>query len=129
MYADFGDFAFWRVEVSRAHLVAGFGRIHWIDGRDLLLDMTGAEALAATERDIVAHMNDDHADAIQLYATRLLGRSGEGWRMTGLDPEGLDLRRAGEVARLPFDRRVTDAESARAELVRLAKRAREQTPA
>jgi len=129
MYADFGDFAFWRVEVSRAHLVAGFGRIHWIDGRDLLLDMTGAEALAAAERDIVAHMNDDHADAIQLYATRLLGRSGEGWRMTGLDPEGLDLRRAGEVARLPFDRRVTDAESARAELVRLAKRAREQTPA
>lgn len=27
MYADFGDFAFWRFECESAHLVAGFGRV------------------------------------------------------------------------------------------------------
>ena len=63
-------------------------------------------ALAAAEPEIVAHMNADHADAVQLYARRLLGRAGEGWRMTGIDPEGLDLRRQsetdGETARLDF---------------------------
>ena len=61
-------------------------------------------ALAAAEPEIVAHMNDDHADAVQLYAERLLGRAGAGWRMTGIDPEGLDLRRRsdGETARLDF---------------------------
>ena len=70
-------------------------------------------------------MHDDHADAVQLYATRLLGRSGEGWTMTGVDPEGADLRRAGEIARLPFGRLVQDSEQARGELVRLVKHARQ----
>lgn len=125
VYADFGDFAFYRVEVSRAHLVAGFGRIHWVDARDLLLDIPAGRALVEHEAGIVEHMNADHADAVQLYATRLLGRGGQGWRMTGIDPEGVDLRRGGEVTRLSFERPVHDPESARAELVRLVKHARQ----
>lgn len=35
-YAGFGDFRLWRLAVTRAHLVAGFGRIHWIEGSRLL---------------------------------------------------------------------------------------------
>jgi putative heme iron utilization protein len=124
MYAGFKDFAFYRAAVARAHLVAGFGRIHWIAAEDLLLDVRASATLADSEPGIIEHMNADHADAVQLYATRLLGRSGEGWRMTGIDPEGIDLRLAGAVARLPFERPVHDAESARAELVRLVKHAR-----
>ena len=123
-YADFGDFGFFTVEMRAAHLVAGFGRIHWMDAAALRDDVADAGDLIAAEADIVAHMNDDHADAVALYATRLLGRAGEGWRMTGVDPEGADLRRGGEVARLAFDRRATTAEAVRAELVRLVKRAR-----
>jgi putative heme iron utilization protein len=127
MYSGFKDFAFYRVEVARAHLVAGFGRIHWIDAKDLLFAARESTALAESEGGIVEHMNADHADAVQLYATRLLGQSGEGWRMTGVDPEGADLRRAGQVARLPFASPVGDAESARAELVRLVKQARQSS--
>jgi putative heme iron utilization protein len=62
---------------------------------------------------------------VDLYASRLLGLAGTGWRLTGVDPEGADLRRGGEVARLDFATPVTDAEGARAELVRLAKAARQ----
>jgi putative heme iron utilization protein len=69
-------------------------------------------------------MNDDHADALDLYATRLLGQTGAGWRMTGIDSEGLDLRREGLVRRLPFDRPVGTAEEARKALVSLALQAR-----
>jgi putative heme iron utilization protein len=125
LYAGFKDFAFYRVEVTRAHLVAGFGRIHWIEAGDLLLDVRASGTLAEHEAAIVEHMNADHADAVQLYATRLLGRSGTGWRMTGIDPEGADLRLAGNVARLAFAHPVHDPESARAELVRLVKHARQ----
>ena len=125
MYAGFKDFAFYRVEVTRAHLVAGFGRIHWIAPGDLLLNVRESAPLVESEASIIEHMNADHADAVQLYATRLLGRSGAGWRMTGVDPEGADLRLGGAVARLPFERAVHDAESARAELVRLVKHARQ----
>lgn len=124
MYADFRDFGFWRVAPGRAHLVAGFGRIHWIDA--VRLDTAAMAALAEAEPGIVAHMNHDHTDAVQLYATKLLGREGGGWAMTGIDPEGIDLRRAGEVARLPFPQPVLDAEAARAALVRLVKQARAQ---
>jgi putative heme iron utilization protein len=80
--------------------------------------------LEAAEADIVDHMNADHADAVQLYASKLLGFPGEGWRMTGCDAEGCDLRLGGKTARLDYDKSVSDAKSARVELVRLAKRAR-----
>lgn len=121
-YVGFGDFRFYVLSFARAHLVAGFGRILWI-GSDQILAPPPA-ALVEREADIVTHMNDDHADAIDLYATRLLRRTGSGWRMTGLDAEGCDLRREGETARIEFSTRVEDAEAARRELVRLAKEAR-----
>jgi putative heme iron utilization protein len=124
-YAGFGDFAFYSVAVERAHLVAGFGRIDWIPAADLLFDTTPAAALAVREADVVTHMNEDHADAIDLYATRLLGRTGSGWRMTGIDPEGIDLTNDGETARLGFDTPVYDADAARQALVALVKAARQ----
>ena len=52
------------------------------------------------------------------------GFAGDGWQMTGIDPEGIDLRRAARVARIEFDAEVRDAATARAELVRLTAAAR-----
>lgn len=126
MYVDFSDFAFYRLVVERAHLVAGFGRIHWLDAADILVEPTAG--LIEREAEIIDHMNQDHADALQLYAQRLLGLAGDGWRLTGIDREGCDLRLEHRTARLSFDRPVADAESVRAELVSLAKRARAMPP-
>ena len=106
-YAGFADFHLYRVAIERGHLVAGFGRIAWIEDGELRF-ATEAPALAAAEAEIVAHMNADHADAIALYAERLLGQQGEGWRMTGIDPEGLDPRREGETKRLGLCRAGAD---------------------
>jgi heme oxygenase (biliverdin-IX-beta and delta-forming) len=125
-YAGFGDFRLYRVAVERAHLVAGFGRIRWVDGADFRF--ADGAALAGVERAVLDHMNADHADALALYATRLLGRSGDGWRMTGIDPEGIDLRREGEIARLDFPAPVTTAAAVRQALVRLADEARRHAP-
>lgn len=36
LYVDFADFRFWRLDVARAHLVAGFGRVRNFKGADLL---------------------------------------------------------------------------------------------
>ena len=121
-YVGFGDFRFYALRVARAHLVAGFGRIHWIDASAIIA--APSPALVESEAGIIEHMNDDHADALDLYASRLLGRSGNGWRMTGIDAEGCDLRREGETARLDFETHIEDAEAARRELVRLVKQAR-----
>jgi len=121
-YAGFADFHLYRLDIARAHLVAGFGRIHAITGH--ALQMSAAPALAAAEPDIIDHMGEHHAEAIELYAARLAGASGTGWRMTGIDPEGIDLRRGGSVVRLDFPVPVGDPEGARAALVRLARQAR-----
>ena len=69
---------------------------------------------------ILAHMNADHAETVRRYATRLLNRPDGAWTMTGIDPEGCDLRAGGRVARLAFGAPVHTAAEARAELVRLA---------
>ncbi len=124
LYRGFADFSLYRVSVERAHLVAGFGRIHWIDGAEVLFDASGCAALADQEAGVVAHMNADHADAVADYAAGLLGLDGDGWHLTGVDPEGCDLRRGGAVARLDFAKPAADAEAARVELVRLVKAAR-----
>ncbi len=123
-YAGFGDFAFYHVEPERAHIVAGFGRIDWVDAGDLLTDVSSAGELAEAEADVVAHMNADHSDAVALYANVLCDRRGVGWRLTGIDPEGADLARPGDHCRIAFDKPVATAEQARVELVRLVKRAR-----
>jgi heme iron utilization protein len=122
LYAGFADFHLYRVAVERAHLVAGFGRIDWIAAADLL--PPGLAALAASEDEIVRHMNADHNAAVDLYARVLLGRDGDGWQLTGIDAEGADLRRGGEIARLDFAAPVGDAQEARAALAALARQAR-----
>lgn len=122
LYADFNDFGFYLMEIEKAHLVAGFGRIHWIEGDDLRI--TTEDALSAADADIVAHMNDDHLDAVQLYANKLLDRDGDGWIMTGIDTEGADLRSRDQVARLIFDNKVNNSTEVRNELVRLVNQAR-----
>lgn len=127
-YAGFPDFAFWRLEVEGAHFIGGFGRIFDLAPDELLLSLDGADALVAAEPGIVAHMNEDHGDALDLYATALAGASGGGWRMTGIDPEGFDMVREGAALRIPFAERIATPEAARKELVRLAAEAR-ATPA
>ena len=123
LYAGFGDFNFYRIAVHSAHLVAGFGKIHWLEGAAVRFD---AANLAGQEADIVGHMNQDHGDAVGLYANRLLGLPGVGWRLTGVDPEGADLYRQGARGRLSFKKPVATAEEVRVELVRLVKQARRQ---
>jgi heme iron utilization protein len=99
LYAGFGDFAFWRMEPERAHAVAGFGRIETIPAVEMF---PSADEMTALEDGAVTHMNDDHEDAIQRFAAKCLGATPGGWKITGIDPDGADLRRDEEVLRLPF---------------------------
>lgn len=122
--AAFADFHLYRITVDSVHFIAGFGSIHTLAAGEVLFELGEAEALAEAEAGIVAHMNEDHGDAIDLYAHNLAGRPGMNWRMTGIDPEGIDLARHDTEARYDFEAPVCDAKSARDELVRLARKAR-----
>lgn len=127
MYASFADFAFYSLAITHAHFVGGFGRIVDLSAADVLVGIDDASGLLAAEDEIVAHMNADHADAVGLYAALAVGPSAAAaeWRMSGLDPEGLDLIASdGRTARVGFAQRVTGPGTARQALVALAAKAR-----
>jgi heme iron utilization protein len=124
-YAGFADFSFWRMEVVSAHLNGGFARAADLRAADVMTDLSGAESLLEAEPEAVAHMNEDHAEAVRLYATRLLGAEDGAWRLTGLDPEGADLALGDLTLRLAFPRRLTTREDLRQTLVALATKARQ----
>ena len=123
-YAGFADFGFWRIEMSGAHLVAGFGRIADLRTDELLTDIGDAGQLAASEEDAVAHMNEDHRAALALYAANLLGEEAGNWRIVSLDPEGCDLILGERARRLEFPERMTEAGALRRMLTRLAQEAK-----
>jgi putative heme iron utilization protein len=124
LYAGFADFSLWRLAAVSAHLNAGFARAADMKAADVLTDVAGAENLIDAEASAVAHMNADHADAVRLYATKLLGAEAGPWRLTGLDPDGLDLACGDATLRLAFAGRVTTAEQLRKVVVELAAKAR-----
>lgn len=129
LYADFGDFGLWRVRPGGALLVGGFARAHRLRASDLAPDPAAVAALAASEADVMGHVNEDHADALEAIAIGLLGGGAGPWRMTALDPDGCDLTRgegeAASVLRLPFDPPVREAGGVRAALVAAARAGRE----
>ena len=55
MFADFADFAFYRVTLKAAHLVAGFGRIVDLKPQDILTETADAAELVAAEPEILAN--------------------------------------------------------------------------
>jgi putative heme iron utilization protein len=123
-FAGFSDFAFYRMVLEGAHLVAGFGRIVDLAPADILIDVSDARALLDAEADAAAHMNTDHAEAVRLYATKLLGAPEGEWRCAGCDPEGLDLQSDRLALRLTFPQRVTNPAALRETLKKLAEDAR-----
>ena len=123
LYADFGDFAFWRLNIEGASFNGGFGKAYAMKAEDLVSPVD--DALEEMEAGAVEHMNTDHADAIGLYATNLLGLPTGNWTLACIDLEGLDLTHGDAVARLWFDPPLISADELRPRLVDLARIARQ----
>ncbi len=69
-------------------------------------------------------MNEDHSEAVRLYATKLLGAPDGAWRCVGCDPEGLELQLDRTALRLPFPQRVSAPGVLRQVLKQMADKAR-----
>ena len=123
-FVNFSDFSFFRIRPSGAHLVAGFGRIVDLKPERFLTDISDAGALLEAEQGAIDHMNADHRDAMNLYATWLLGAEAADWHCTGCDPDGMDMQAGTKALRLDFPRRIVTPAALRQTLKDLADQAR-----
>lgn len=123
-FVDFKDFSFFRIAPIGLHLVAGFGRIIDLKPAQFMTEIGDAGGLLEAEQGAIAHMNEDHREAMNLYATRLLGGESADWSCTGCDPDGMDMQAGTATLRLDFPERVTNGMELRKMLVRLAGEAR-----
>jgi len=124
-YAGFADFSVYQLGLSTAHFIGGFGRIIDLPGSDLLLTVDTALPLIAAASEITAHMNSDHSQAVGLYATELAGAPAGAWRLSGIDPEGIDLLCGATAVRIVFPKPIAGPAEARAALIALAQQARQ----
>ncbi len=124
VFVNFKDFSFFRIRPTGAHLVAGFGRIVDLKPAQFLSDISDAASLLDAEQGAVDHMNADHREAMNLYATKLLGAKSADWRCIGCDPDGMDLQAGATTLRLDFPRRIVTPAALRQVLKQLADQAR-----
>ena len=126
-YADFRDFGFWRLRVDHVRYIGGYGRMSWISEADWRA--AEPDPLAPSAAGMIAHMNDDHADALVLYcrafskATDITSAS-----MTGIDRYGFEMSavtpQGPRPVRVAFAVPVSTPEEVRAALVAMVKDAR-----
>ncbi|MEM8685065.1 MAG: DUF2470 domain-containing protein [Pseudomonadota bacterium] len=124
LYIDFADFSLWCLEVTTVSFVRGFGHAYAMDARDITTELGDWTAWNGMEAGAVEHMNDDHLDATALYATVLLGADEGDWRITGLDPHGIDLASGDEHRRYEYETPLESAAELRPALVDLVRVAR-----
>jgi putative heme iron utilization protein len=124
IYSEFTDFNFYHMRVERAHYIGGFASAVWHKGCEFQTSPKLAQYVKKAEADILAHMNSDHSEAIDLLANKLLCRKGNGWKMVGIDADGIDLIKKDRLARLAFASPLAKASDARTKLVELVSKAR-----
>lgn len=128
VFAEFGDVSLWTLEIERVRWIGGYGTMGSADAEAYAAavpDPTAANAARA-----VAHLNDDHADALMLMAQQLGGYP-DAIRAacTSIDRHGIDLAvftpRGVAPIRIGYAEPVTAADGLRAATVELTRRARE----
>ena len=126
MWVDFGDFAFYRMDIVEPYYVGGFGVMGWVTADDYRA--AEADPLADLAPSVIGHMNNHHADALVLMAGHFADCAAESVTMTRLDRLGCDLQavlKDGEQGlRVSFIRPATNANGIRKVLTEMTQQAR-----
>jgi heme iron utilization protein len=126
-YADFRDFAFWRLRVESVRYIGGYGRMSWIAQADW--QAAEPDPLAPSAPGIVAHMNADHAEALVLYC-RAYSKAVDvdAASMTAVDRYGFEMSASTGAGprpvRVAFPSPVSTPDEARHALIALLRDAR-----
>jgi heme oxygenase (biliverdin-IX-beta and delta-forming) len=126
-YAALNDFKLYQLQVETARVVAGFGRMAWLSAAEW--HAARPDPIAPTAAEIIAHMNQDHADVLPLYCVAFSNLpEPKSVRMTGIDRLGFDLSATtssgSRTLRIAFHEPIASSNDARRALIALLTEAR-----
>lgn len=126
-WVDFGDFAFYRMEIADVYFIGGFGVMGWVPAKEYA--SAQPDPLADDAPAVVSHMNQDHRAALLALARASGAQDAETAAMTSVDRLGFEVRlQAGQRQygrRIAFPREVKNSADARAVLIEMIRKARE----
>ncbi len=105
-YFDTHDFSFYRISVEHLRYIGGFGKIHWLDPTEYQKKHSD-DPLAHGQKPIIAHMNEDHEEAMSLWCKAFRALEPKHVEMRSVDRWGTDLDVDGRRVRFDFDREAT----------------------
>lgn len=127
-YFEAHDFSLFQIKVSKIRYIGGFGNIHWLDAINTAQQTESVDSLASYARGICEHMNEDHADAVKLYAEAFAGIHAEKANMIHVDSEGFDIAAVSDNhhrhIRMSFSSPVNSTDEVRAAMISMLKDAR-----
>lgn len=126
-YTQQHNFSYWRMEeLTTVRYIAGFGRICWIDGQDILRNPLG-KGLEQSAQAAIDHMNEDHRENLIEMCEGLYGFKPKSAQMLGLDASGFHMITEEPQRDLFFSfRKEIDSSSLRVAVIDVLKRARAQ---
>jgi heme iron utilization protein len=127
-YLAMHDFQFYRINITQARYIAGFGKMSWMDGEEIVDVNQSVNTIAQLETSMIEHMNADHMESMLQYCQHFYGVKPERVILIGVDCDGFDIEAViGDdikMLRFTFDAPIFDANSARMAFAALSKTAR-----
>lgn len=126
-YFAIHDFQFYRINITQARYIAGFGKMGWLDAGSInkVQIVEANKVIAELETDMIEHMNMDHKISLIQYCQYFYKIAPASAELIGVDTDGFDVETTMEneikILRFNFDAPIFDAHSARLAFVALSK--------
>ena len=128
-YKEAHDFRFYAITPTRVRYIGGFGKIFWFEKDEWLGEYV---SLDDVESGAIAHMHDDHLDAIAAIMAAALTAAGkektvqslQSHRLISIFHDGVHVSDGKQLHFVPFESSLTASDELRSAMVALTKSAR-----
>ncbi|HKV40449.1 MAG TPA: DUF2470 domain-containing protein [Blastocatellia bacterium] len=129
-YFSAHDFTLFQIKLTQVRYIGGFGEIHWISAGEITDDCKhdSSDPLSHHSERILSHMNQDHGEALIMFADKFGSMNACSSRMISADSQGFDLVAVQDGIhrhlRIKFPEPVTTPEDARRVIVEMVRQVR-----
>jgi len=117
-YASMHDFNFYKLKISQARWIGGFGEIAWLDPKNW---NDSIPKWSKNEDMIIEHMNEDHSNVIHSALNAIYGIKDCNAKMFALSIDGYYILSKEEIYFISFDKPIFKQLDYRKALVKQAK--------